>query len=145
MHMTKQVLLDILIVLVAPVILVAGYLYFGADQISSLLFVAPLDIAALPGGNGEEMGTKSKAALNELKSIHFDEALFSDPTFLSLIDFTGTISTTTVGRRYPFSTPDEVKMLLKNASQSEPVSSPKSSGAAVSSTVKIDTVKKIAK
>ena len=142
--MTKQVLLDILIVLVAPIILVVGYLYVGADKMSSLFLVAPLDVAALPGGNGEEMGAKSTAALNELRSIHFDEALFSDPTFQSLIDFTGSISTTTAGRRYPFSTPDEVKILLKRSVQSEPASSQKNGGAVVSSTVKIDTVKKIA-
>ncbi len=110
--MNKQAIFDVLIVIVAPIVLVAGYLYLGADQIASLFTSALMGGTPLPGID-EEMGTKSKAALNELNSINFDESLFADPTFLSLVDFTGTIATSSVGRKYPFSPPEEVIALVK--------------------------------
>lgn len=110
--MIKQALFDVLIVIVAPIVLMTGYLYLGADQISSIFSTALMGVIPLPGAD-EEMGTKSKVALNELNSINFDESLFVDPTFASLYDFTGTIATSSVGRKYPFSLPDEVATIMK--------------------------------
>lgn len=112
--MNKQMLTDILVVLVAPICFIAFYHFFLGNEITTdeLLSVSPDGGAmAIPGTEGTELGAKSKQILIELKSINFDESLFSDPVFLSLVDFTPVYATTTVGREYPFSIPDAVREL----------------------------------
>jgi hypothetical protein len=48
--------------------------------------------------NGEEM----LIALNKLRAISFDQTLFSDPVFLSLVDFGTDIAPKPIGRPNPF-------------------------------------------
>lgn len=112
--MNKQALYDIAIILVVPAFLVGGFLYAGTESITSIFSLPSIGESALPGQGGEELGTKTKAMLTELNSIHFDESIFTDPLFLSLKDLTEPVSTTTVGREYPFSTPEELRLQMKN-------------------------------
>ena len=111
--MNKQMLMDFLVVLVAPICFVAAYHFILDNQITTeelLAVTSPGE--ATPGAEQRELGAKSKGILLQLKSINFDEALFSDPVFRSLVDMTPAYASTSVGRDYPFSTPDDVRELV---------------------------------
>ena len=112
----KQTIIDIVVVLVIPLAIVAGFYFWKTDNTPSLLlsFVAP-DSAAKPG---EELGAKTKAALATLRSINFDVSLFDDPVYQSLKDFPSTIATTTLGRPYPFTLPDVLRKQLSKGHSS---------------------------
>ncbi|KKU78058.1 MAG: hypothetical protein UY04_C0047G0007 [Parcubacteria group bacterium GW2011_GWA2_47_7] len=122
--MGKQTLIDIVIVLIAPILLVGAFLYAGVDSVTSLLSFSSIGVLSEPGIGNEQLGMKTTEVLKELKSIKFNDSIFTDPAFLSLYDFTGTIPETAVGRPYPFSPSDEVKALREQASgnKSSPLS-----------------------
>jgi|GEM_PF-2466065 len=117
--MPKQVLLDILIVLALPALAIFGYFYFNTTSGTKLLSDVSMGVAALPGEGNAELGTKTKIALNELKSINFDKTLFTDATFLTLEDFTLPIIATPIGREYPFALTPELRTMSKKAKPTE--------------------------
>lgn len=123
--MNKQLLMDFLVVLVAPICFVAAYHFLLDNEITTdelLAVTTPSGEVAMPGQESAELGAKSKEILTELKSIQFDESFFSDPAFLSLVDFTPEYATTSVGRDYPFTIPESVKSILSQSSgESTPV------------------------
>ena len=90
--MPKQILMDFLVVLVAPVCFVSAYYFLGlGNEITTdelLAVTATSGETAEPGAPSVELGAKGKEILTELKSINFDQSFFSDPIFLSLQDFT---------------------------------------------------------
>lgn len=106
-------MIDILVVLAVPVLLIGGYYFWKTDD-GTLLSLLSSDVA-LPGDEGKELGAKTKLALVTLGSIDFDETFFSNDAFASLHDLTATVSSTPLGREYPFTSPDAIKKLLKNA------------------------------
>jgi hypothetical protein len=129
--MAKQIFIDILIVIILPVLAVFGYFYLKTDEGSALLSSASLGATSRPGEGSAELGVKTKAALSELKSIHFEEAFFSEPAFLSLEDFTEQIDATPVGRQYPFITPDELRNMARRSNNNKTSSASSASSATV--------------
>lgn len=107
----KQILLDLLIVVVLPIAIVIGYFYFTSDGGKNLLSSVSSATTPLPGENASELGATTKAALTELKSISFDKTIFTDPTFLSLEDFTLPIVASPIGREYPFTQTSELRVM----------------------------------
>ena len=117
--MNKQLLMDFLVVLVAPVCFVAAYHFILDTEITTndlLSMTAQGDEVAAPGVLAGELGAKSKEILTNLKSINFDQSFFTDPVYLSLEDFTPAYSTTSIGRDYPFAIPDEITEMVRDAS-----------------------------
>ena len=113
--MTKRILIDVLVVLVLPVMLIFGYKYVDTGGVPNLLSSYLTDPTAPDLPAGQDLGAKTKLVLEKLNSIHFDDSIFTDPVFFSLVDFTQPISTSTIGRPYPFSTPDQLKAMTVNA------------------------------
>ena len=111
--MGKQIMIDILVVLLVPVILIGGY-YFWKTNDGTLLSFVSSDIT-LPGDEDKELGAKTKLALVTLNSIDFNAEFFKDEAFASLRDLTATVSTTPLGREYPFTSPELIKKLIKNS------------------------------
>lgn len=118
MEKYKQQLTDVLIVCILPIAIVLAYrFYFSTPtEDDALLSIdsASLGIAT-PGG--AELGSKTKEILNTLSAISFDATFFVDPAFLSLQDFTPVYVSTGTGRPYPFTTPEEITVLLERANQ----------------------------
>ena len=122
--MNKQMLTDFLVVLVAPICFVAAYHLLmdrGITTEELLAITAPGGESATPGSESVVLGAKSKSILMELKSINFDESIFSDPVFMSLKDFTPKYITTDVGRDQPFSIPESVHKLLNRLQDAPPL------------------------
>ena len=122
--MAKQIFLDLLIVIAIPGLLVYGYYFIKSDEGIAVLSSASPATVARPGQEGVELGAKTKAALVELNSIKFDESIFSDPTFLSLEDFTEEINPSPIGRDYPFVSPDELRNMVKRNSIKKNITTP---------------------
>lgn len=124
----KQLLTDILVVCIAPIALIVLYHFFLSPNSEEGGFLSSDSIAtdvAAPGGAGG-LGAKSKEILTQLDSIRFDSSFFSDPAYLSLRDFTPAYFSTTTGREYPFSTPDEIRTIReREAAASNPLGAPK--------------------
>lgn len=119
MEKYKQQLTDVLIVCILPIAIMLAYHYYFSTptEDDALLSVdsASLGIAT-PGG--AELGSKTKEILNTLSAISFDTTFFADPTFLSLQDLTPVYMSTGTGRPYPFTTPEDVEVLIERANQS---------------------------
>ncbi len=109
--------------MVLPVLILFGYFYIKNNEGVELL-TSEFETIARPGQEGKQLGAKTKAALAELNSINFDESIFSDPSFLSLQDFTEEINTSPLQRDYPFSTPDELRTMVRRNSVKTNLSTP---------------------
>ncbi len=137
--MSKQILIDILVVLIVPVILIGGYYFWKTDD-GTLLSLISSDIA-LPGDEGKELGAKTKLALASLDSIDFNEEFFKDEAFLSLRDLTGTVPTSTLGREYPFTTPNVITNLMRKSNAGKTTGAPAKINSPVDINSKIETIK----
>lgn len=115
--MSKQIILDILIVLGIPLAIVIGYLYFSSGAGTNLLSYVSNGSASLPGAGSAELGAKTKVALAELNSINFDKTLFNDPIFLTLEDFSVPIIPSPLGREYPFTSTAELQAIKRSSIQ----------------------------
>jgi hypothetical protein len=101
--MAKQLLIDVLIVLVTPILLIGGYYVFKTDG-SELLSVIP----SFVGTQNEvdpELGKKTEVALAMLSAIQLDDSLFTDPAYLMLKKYTVQIPSAELGRSNPFTPP----------------------------------------
>lgn len=114
----KQTFIDIIVVCLVPITLVLVYHFFMKSSEVNEEFVTSESILSNASSPGEvrELGAKSKEILNQLDSIKFDADFFSDPAYLSLTDFTPEYVSTSTGRDYPFSLPEEVQMVLRTKS-----------------------------
>ncbi len=135
--MGKQIMIDILVVLAVPVILIGGFYFWKTDDGALLSLLSP-DVT-LPGDEGKELGAKTKLALTTLGSIDFDESFFRNEAFMTLNDLTATVATTSLGREYPFTSPDVIVNLMKKAKPGVPITTPKVTPANAS--VGIDNIK----
>ncbi|HEY9585972.1 MAG TPA: hypothetical protein VJJ02_05310 [Candidatus Paceibacterota bacterium] len=105
----KQILIDVGVVLVIPALLLVGYYFWSPRGDSALLsLVAPPE--------EREYGAQAKAALASLRSITMDGSLFEDPVYKSLQEFHVDIEPATLGRTYPFTSPDSVRTLIPKRS-----------------------------
>lgn len=107
---SKQVLIDIGVVLVIPALVLAGLYFLNSKSDNALLsLVAP--------PTEEHIGAKAKIALETLKSISMDDSLFKDTcdpgvdgdpcrVYQSLQEFHVDVPPATLGRTYPFVPPD---------------------------------------
>lgn len=110
--MAKQLLIDILVVLVVPILFIGGYYFFKADS-AELLSSLPL-IAGTQGEVDPELGKKTEVALALLSSIEFDDSLFSDPAYLLLKKYTVEIPSVELGRSFPFTPPPVLLQMSRN-------------------------------
>lgn len=101
--MAKQLLIDVLIVLVVPVLLIGGYYIFKTDG-AELLDVVP-SFAGAQNEVDPELGKKTEAALALLSGIHLDDSIFTDPAYLMLKKYTVQIPSVELGRSNPFTSP----------------------------------------
>jgi hypothetical protein len=117
MEKHKQLLTDISVVLGIPIVIVLAYHFYFSTPIpdTSLLSIDSSSLSATPGS--ADIGSQTKEILNTLNSINFDTTFFSDPAFLSLQDFTPVYVATATGRPYPFTTPEDVQILIDKTSQ----------------------------
>lgn len=106
----RQIIIDILVVVLMPLMIVAAYYFWKEGDTSLLLSSVTLSGAAKPGEDeAKELGAKIKLALATLNTIKLDNSIFTDPVYQSLRDFPVTIATTTLGRDYPFTLPEGVR------------------------------------
>jgi hypothetical protein len=77
-------------------VLALVFTFFGGSEVTELISTGPKDpvVAA--------QSAEILALLNDLKRLSFDEALFNDPRFQSLVDFSVEIAPQPKGRRNPF-------------------------------------------
>ena len=127
MEKYKQLIIDVLVVCAVPIVIILAYRLFFVDgelATDGLLSVDSISLGVASPGDAGTLGAKSKEILNQLDSIKFDATFFEDPTFLSLRDLTPVYLSTSTGREYPFSTPEEVRILLERVKSANPSASP---------------------
>lgn len=98
----RRMLTDIAIVLIIPLVVLAG-LYFwtpGSDR-ALLSLVAPTQ--------KPEFGVKARTALETLKSISMDVSFFEDPVYQSLQEFSTDVPPAILGRTYPLTPPPALR------------------------------------
>lgn len=105
----RQTVIDIVVVLVIPLVIVAGYYFWKQQDSPSLLSLIAPSLAAKPGEEAKELGVKVTVALATLNAIKLDNSIFNDPVYNSLRYFPVTIATTTIGRDYPFTSPESIR------------------------------------
>lgn len=88
---SKKTMITILVVLVLAVI----YLYFLGDE-------GPTASSLLVGTEVGGIGATELSLLNQMKSLHIDTSLFSDPAYEALVDYSVAIQPEPVGRPDPF-------------------------------------------
>ncbi len=80
------------------VILALVYFYISGGY-------APADNGSLseaPTAESEAVGVRTLSLLNQIKSLHIDKAMFDDPAYRTLTDYSITIPEVPVGRANPF-------------------------------------------
>ena len=93
MALIKKYLSWILVVAVCTVAYVVYESYFAA---------APSDVLTSSAATSTPGGPDLLSTLSNLKAVTLDPSLFSDPVFVSLVDFGVTIPPEPVGRSNPF-------------------------------------------
>jgi hypothetical protein len=93
-HSKKNI---IIIAVIIIAVAIAGYMYAGRDQAadSSLL-------SSEPAGETVAVDGDLLSALHDLQQLKLDASIFSDPVWLSLSDFSQTLSPLPAGRPNPF-------------------------------------------
>jgi len=127
--MTKQFLIDFLVILVIPAVLLGGYIFWKSSD-EGLSFEASANDTTLV------LGTKVKGAVSTLQSITLDGVIFSDPVFMTLKDFEVPVPESELGREYPFSTPELLREMLRRSSTGP--SGTRSSGSGLTPVQRID-------
>jgi hypothetical protein len=117
--MLKQLLIDIVVVLGIPIAIVFAYYYIMGPE-AGFLIVPDTFTSATPGADAT--GGHVEDVLTQLNSISFDKSIFDDEAFLSFEDYTKPISTTTIGREFPFTLPDELRAVMHKVSEVAPPS-----------------------
>lgn len=115
----RQTVIDIVVVLLIPLAIVAGYYFWKQGDSPSLLSLIVPNLAAKPGEEAKELGAKVTVALATLNAIKLDNSIFNDPVYNSLRDFPVTIATTTIGRDYPFTFPESIREKTRRGQTSD--------------------------
>jgi hypothetical protein len=84
------------------VLVIAGIGYFGYNYLTRTN-VAGDSAIQQESANTSKMGAEVLTALNQLKVLKLDGAVFKDKTFLSLKDFSKPLNPESIGRVNPFS------------------------------------------
>jgi hypothetical protein len=110
----KQIIVDIVVVIVLPLLFLGGYYSLKSDDGVFLSLTEPT-VAVQPGEEGQELGAKTATALVLLRSIppELDQSLFNDPAYLMLRDYRVTIPTIPLGRANPFTPPPVLESLSR--------------------------------
>lgn len=134
----KHILIDLGIVLLAPVVVIGSYTIWGGADDSQLLSAPPAQV-----GNADEPGVKTQNILGVLNGIRLDDSLFKDEAFTSLTAFHVTIPEVPLVRDYPFTPPPIIEERLRQARLGikAPLSASQSAST-VNVSQKIDTLKK---
>lgn len=116
----KQILTDIIVVVMFPLLLIGGYFSFKSEDGALLSLAAPA-VATTPGAEGQKLGEKTATALVLLRSIpqELNQSLFTDPAYLMLKDYRVTIPTIPLGRANPFTPPPELENLSRFSKSSD--------------------------
>lgn len=136
--LAKQALIDLGIVLLAPVVVIGSYIIWGGPDDTALLSAPPEATVNL-----DEPGVKTQNILGVLNGIRLDDSLFKDEAFTSLTAFNVTIPEVPLLRDYPFTPPPIIEERLRQARLGikAPLSTSQSAST-VNVTQKIDTLKK---
>lgn len=100
----KQALIDAGVVLALLVLLMGGYYAWSPEKNQTLLSFTT------PNEGRQEYGKKARGALAALKSISMDSSLFENPVYRSLDEFHVDIPASSLGRSYPFTPPDSLRL-----------------------------------
>lgn len=136
--LAKQALIDLGIVLLAPVVVIGSYIIWGGPDDTALLSAPPTETVNL-----NEPGVKTQNILGVLSGTRLDDSLFKDEAFTSLTAFNVTIPEVPLLRDYPFTPPPIIEERLRQARLGQKYGAsqlPTTSTADVSQ--KIDTLKK---
>ena len=107
----KQILIDIGVVIIAPLVLVVGYYYFFPPElVVDSSGAEPLRVSA-----EDKPGGKARMALAQLRSTNIDVEFFRDPAFIALKEHSVTIPSSALGRANPFIIPEELLVKEKNS------------------------------
>lgn len=141
--MAKQIITDIVVVIILPLLLIGGYYSFKSED-GALLSLASPSVAMVPGDGGQELGVKTTTALELLRSIprELDQSLFNDPAYLMLKDYQVTIPTIPLGRVNPFTPPSVLVNLSRSARASNAATAHEVAPNTPSSSAKLDFLNK---
>ncbi|MCX6715965.1 MAG: hypothetical protein NT077_03030 [Candidatus Taylorbacteria bacterium] len=84
-----------IIAIVVIVVLALVYFYFAGGETTSTN-------SMLLGAESNSVGAAELSLLNQMKSLRIDTTLFSDPAYISLVDYSTKITAQNVGRPNPF-------------------------------------------
>jgi hypothetical protein len=116
----KQALIDLGIVLIAPVLVIGSFFLWGGAGDTALLSGTPTaDLSP------DQPGAKTKLALDTLSGIALDDALFKDEAFTSLSTFNVTIPEVEISRDFPFTPPAVIEEKLRQARLGNVANKPK--------------------
>lgn len=124
--MGKQIVIDIAVVVITPIVLLGAYFVFHTEDPNDLLSDAPGGAVIKPGEEAGAPGGKARQALAVLRTLSIDVKFFDDPIFVSLQDFPVDVPTVPIGREYPFSMPRDLELrgaLMKPKSDEASLSS----------------------
>lgn len=91
---------NIVIVLVLVVLAAVGYQYFLKDGSES--GTTALGSSGSVNSEAVRIGNEFRTTLNSIRTISLSNALFADPVFSSLRDFTQPLTSVVPGRQNPF-------------------------------------------
>lgn len=141
--MAKQIITDIVVVIILPLLLIGAYYSFKGEDGALLSIVSP-SVTAAPSEGGQALGAKTANALALLRSMpsELDQSLFSDPAYLMLKDYQVTIPTIPLGRTNPFTPPPALLDLSRSSRSSNAPTTREVTPTAPSSAVKLDLLHK---
>ncbi len=141
--MAKQIITDIVVVIILPLLLIGAYYSFKGDNGTLLSLVSP-SVATAPGEGGQALGVKTTTALVLLRTIpkELNQSLFSDPAYLMLKDYQVTIPTIPLGRINPFTPPPTLLDLSRSSRSANAAPTREVSPVAPSPTTKLNLLNK---
>lgn len=115
------------ILIIVAVVLIAGGVWYGLSQSSEPAPLLTTDTGT-PGALGsptlEGEDQQIVATLLTLRAVTLSSAIFSDPAFMSLKDFTQAIRPEPVGRENPFAPLSGAAAATSNSTQSAQIFAP---------------------
>lgn len=91
---------SIIIVVVIIILALIAYFYFSGTPSDSSS--STLDMQSPESKDAEVAGARVLSLLNQINSLKIDTAIFNDPTYKSLVDYSVEIPEQNVGRPNPF-------------------------------------------
>ena len=109
-------------IVIVVLVFVLAYFYMSGDSSTSTANTGTLTAGSTYGA----VGSSELSLLNQVRSLRIDTALFRDPVFLSLQDYSVSIPPENVGRPNPFAALPGEAVVKPAASQApvQPVAAP---------------------